>query len=109
VWGAAAHDVWIVGGGGHALHTTDDGQSWQDLVPNPNHQFRGVWGSGATDVWFVGVAGSAPSGGLVLHTDDGMSFRRDTLPMGTYYLNAVWGAGGVVFAVGEQAALLAYK
>lgn len=53
VWGAAADDVWAVGGGGTILHF--DGQTFS-LVPSGTvSNLTTVWGSAANDVWAAGA------------------------------------------------------
>jgi hypothetical protein len=52
VWGAAADDVWAVGGAGTIVHF--DGRSWRRQGRVTESDLTGVHGRAADDVWTVG-------------------------------------------------------
>jgi hypothetical protein len=104
VWGAAADDVYLAGGGlgnpGHgALLARWDGQALAEVPVGRDETLWWVWGASADDVWAVGA------GGLVLRgAGDGFA----PVDAGTSVtLYGVWGAAADdVWIVGEADTLL---
>ncbi|MCE9637952.1 MAG: hypothetical protein K8T90_19805 [Planctomycetes bacterium] len=104
VWGAAADDVWTVGGGeaiggGTApeLHHWN-GLAWTPVAVPPaaaNRILYKVWGSAADDVWACG------SGGVILHYDGAKwtSVASDTVNT-LLTIQGSPGGGNPVVAVG---------
>ncbi|MCX4243119.1 beta propeller repeat protein [Paraliomyxa miuraensis] len=104
VWGAAADDVWAVGGDGFhrdpvACHF--DGITWTLVeLPEPSmesHALYKIWGTAADDVWAVGDEG------LLMHYGGELEGWTE-LPSGTEFdLISVWGTGpDEVLAVGGR-------
>jgi len=108
VWGAAADDIWAVGGpwtraakGAKTDKTVllhYDGKAWtrvdvSKLVHANNQSLFKVWGSAADDVWIVGDQGT------VLHYDGKAWSKQDSGLVGVV-LFTVHGHGGDVYAVG---------
>jgi len=101
IWGAAADDLWAVGGdvlAGRGGVWRYDGASWRAAEDLPAEvgevmTFK-VWGAAADDVWIVGTGGLAMrwDGSAFTVTDTGEGFERN--------LFTVSGAGGEVWAVG---------
>lgn len=104
VWGAAADDVWAVGGDGFlrdpvACHF--DGRAWALWeLPTPSmesHALYKIWGTATDDVWAVGDAG------LIMHWG-GPAEGWTELPSGTEFdLISLWGSGpDEILAVGGR-------
>lgn len=91
VWGAAADDLWAVGGSGGndlpplVLHY--DGEAWSEFPLPPLESEGGalfkVWGTGADDVFAVGDRG------LVVHFDGGAWVEETSTTLSS--IIGVWG------------------
>jgi hypothetical protein len=98
VWGAAADDVWAVGGQGVVVHF--DGERWT-YTPTADDRRRtlwAVWGRAADDVWAVGGQG------VVLHWDGSAWSLQPANSVATLF--GVWGLGADVWAVGSLGTIL---
>jgi hypothetical protein len=98
VWGAAANDVFAVGGNGNIYRYTT---SWNKMTNADTRTLNSVWGSGSTNVIAVGNAGA------FLKYDG--SWNALT-PGTTADLKEVWGASATnVFAVGTGGTIIHYN
>ncbi|MCB9680116.1 MAG: hypothetical protein H6733_01470 [Alphaproteobacteria bacterium] len=102
IWGAAANDVWTVGGnidvasaGASMYHW--DGSAWSEVtLPEAAANLRAlykVWGSSASDVWVVGTDGA------LLHYD-GSAWSMATSPTDRTLFTVHGTASDDVWAVG---------
>jgi photosystem II stability/assembly factor-like uncharacterized protein len=94
VWGSGPNDVYVVGGIGLILHSSD-GTSWTRQTSGSAEYLNGVWGSGPNDAVVVG------DNGTVLHTTNGGATWAPVTVPATHNLNRVAGASGILFAVGQ--------
>jgi photosystem II stability/assembly factor-like uncharacterized protein len=101
VWGSASDDVYVVGGSGTILHTSNSGAAWLPRTLGAAASLQGVWGSGADDIYVVGTSGR------IFHSSDGgLSWPMQTSGTSAA-LYAVWGsASDDVFVVGAGGAIL---
>lgn len=106
VWGAAADDIWAVGGDPLASEPTAvilhyDGQAWVDATPDATvvgALFK-VWGAAADDVWAVG------QNGTLLH-HDGSDWRAVDAGTQASLFTVTGTAAGDVWAVGGPPATI---
>ncbi|HUB05417.1 MAG TPA: hypothetical protein VMB50_00360 [Myxococcales bacterium] len=109
LWGAAADDVWAVGGdcdgvsaelgwtGDSATLLHWDGKRWAALPTDSSAALCGVWGTAASDVWAVGAQPVA------LHFD-GRLWARVPLGVDAAFLRGIGGRSSTeVWAVGDAA------
>jgi len=115
VWGTSARELWAVGQGGKAFHTTEpppadggDGDPgaaapvWVAVDTRTQQDLRAVWGIGKDDVWVVGRRGT------IRRYRSGAAQAEIVAPPGTTQdLHAVWGsASDDVWAVGDYGTIL---
>lgn len=93
IWGNSKEDIWAVGDGGLALHSTD-GKGWSTTSLGTNDYFTGIWGSAANDVWVVGSSDAYHWDGRIW-TASGLATS----------LAAIWGSSSAdIWALGRFAA-----
>lgn len=98
VWGTTAKDLYLSSDYGSVFHSSDDGASWQMVLPG---------GSAMGAVAFGGIRGSVygVGGTIIKSVDDGQHWTTLALPTidGSLNLRAVWmdAGGSDVFAVGQ--------
>ena len=94
VWGAGGDDVFAVGTGGLAMHTSDHGVTWSAVATSGINDLYSVWGFAGSDVYAVGDSSIFHS------TDHGVSWKA--APSGSSFattqFRAVAGAGTVAVA-----------
>ena len=102
IWGSAANDVWIAGGGGTILRF--DGTSWQAVLSNSGQDLSAVRGTSASDVWAVGKMGT-----LLHWNGTGWSLSGQSGVVTSNNLNGVFGnRENDYFAVGQSGTILHY-
>ncbi len=95
-------DPWIVGAGGRVLRR--NGDSFDQVVLDPDVTLFGIWGSGPTDVWTVGGNINLASDGAAMWHFDGQDWTAVDLPAevaSQVAVYKVWGRSATqVWAVG---------
>lgn len=101
VWGSASNDVYVVGGSGTILHSSNSGATWLARNSATTATLYGVWGSGSDDIYAVGTAGR------IFHSADGGTTWTPQTSGTTSLLYAVWGSGSSdVFIAGAAGVML---
>jgi hypothetical protein len=103
LWGRSSSDVWASG-----VKTLAhwDGTAWrEESVPITSDQLLGIWGD-ATEM-FVGSGTLEPEGGTVYRRDSSGAWTVDGSAPGMLY--GISGLGSMVFAVGNEGALMHRK
>lgn len=106
IWGAAADDLWTVGGtflpSTHGAFRHWDGDAWSDVdgVDLVGRVLFKVWGAAPDDVWIVGHERGA---GLTLHWD-GSEWSAVEVPAPERLVTVVGRASDDVWAVGGLSA-----
>jgi photosystem II stability/assembly factor-like uncharacterized protein len=101
VWGSSGRDLYVVGGQGTILHSSNGGATWKPQASGTTAHLHDVWGSGPNDVYAVGDAGT------ILHTADrGRTWRKIETGV-PVTLNDCWGSSANdVYAVGAAGFIL---
>jgi photosystem II stability/assembly factor-like uncharacterized protein len=97
IWGSAAHDIFVAGGGQNTtvlLHSAD-GKTWQDVNTVAPNLGIAVSGDGLGDVWLVGTA-------LQHSTDGGKTWKQEQGLNPGDWTCCVTTQGRAAFAITQQ-------
>ncbi len=94
----------ITGEFGTALVTSDGGQNWEQLPPLPDEFYpQEAYFRDPNNGWLIGL------GGTILHTSDGGQSWSHQVSGTQVSLYGIEEVGGVMYAVGGEGTMLAYR
>jgi photosystem II stability/assembly factor-like uncharacterized protein len=89
-------DIYVVGGGGLIVHSTDAGVSWTPETGAPNADLFAVWGASGTDVWAVG------NNGVIVRRQANGTWAPIASPTSVQLLS-IWGSSAAdIWAAGSN-------